>query len=429
MTGQSLFIYLGFFSLFLLPNHDFFNFIVVGTPLIIWKQFLAALLYILALSLVILNRNGPRILKREGRLLLMLTVNALILVVMSFVMGLSAHRVIYGLIAYIGFSGMLIFPFTISKFCSEETVFKVVAIIAYIASIGIILDYFTPALDFLPRSNGNEFKAGSSGIHLRRAAFLFGASTTVFQYLSFGLISFAILFFRRNGFSKPFWLFSFLIISTSAIFLTGSSSNVFLYSLLAAFILLFLIRSKGLGRKMRLLGPILIMGSLVPSILVAYVPQYLDLLAKYQNVISSSTGGNNIRFLRWSQGLELFNNFRLESIVGHGLGSTLGMVKDGFDYSTHYESSFFQAYYEGGILGLLLRYVPLIYTLFALAKSPVRHDPKILLICVWLIFYAISTSVAPTAAAYHTQAIYFLACGLILRSVYDRRSNFHRKID
>jgi O-antigen ligase len=415
--------YFGCIILVLLPNHDILNWLFQGTPLIIWKQLLALFLAILSIKVLsvkrsIVNRGTGNI--RLLVFVLIFTITVLILT--SFIQGMSLHRVAYAVIAYIGFIGALGFAVAAMTLGKTTSLLRLAVILGLISSVGLIIDSFTGFFNFLPRTSdaenldiGRQIAFG----YIKRASFLFGAPNAIFPFISFTLLASAILYVKKLKKSDVIYFISLLILTLPAFFYTGSRSQFMLILVLFSGIIIIL--TMDFLRTKSFLLLILIFISVAVFFTAKYIEsdyQSLVLLEKYQNPFDENADGNYHRFQRWNEGTDLFKNFDFHSLVGVGIGKSLGMVNDGDESITHYESSLFQAFSEGGYLGLILRYFPMFYGLVKLVKykanRPKEKQIKKLFI-LWLCVYFASLFAAPIAAAYYTQMIYFIVIAFCIK--------------
>lgn len=395
----------------------------------IWKQLLAVMLLLLSFSYLEtanLNHGGAPKLALLQRLLL---VTAIILAIASFLNGLPLLRIAYGSIAYLGFAGALGFAHVClirNRLLQTLNLFFYVALLC---SFGIVLDYFFPLFDFLPRVSGNEFETQIARGYLRRASFFFGASTTVYPFLSFSIASIAITLQKAQTKTN---ITKFVVLASStafATYLTGSRANFLLLLAFLAAVFFIAFSFLTLSKKALLLIPFFFLPASL-DLVFGFIYQGEGLAARYADAFSSNASGNIDRFEAWSKGWALFSELGMNFIVGNGVGSSLGMLNDGFPNTGHYESSFFQGFSEGGTFGLVLRYLPLLFAsaVLILQKRPWSAIEKI--IFLWLALYFASVFVSPTAAAYHTQFVYFFVCGVALQMRLVRKivDNSHQEI-
>lgn len=403
--------YFGSFLLIVLPNHDIVNWLVSNTYFSIWKQVLAlisAALTILILSKKRSLRNNNT--KNLRLLLLVLLFMAITLSLVAFLYGFSSYRITYGVISYIGFIGALGFITTSMTLGKILLTLRLSALLGIISSFGLIIDYSTGYLDFLPKSQEMTAFEQLDSNDLRRASFLFGASTIIFPFISFTIFSSIILFIKSQKKHDGIYLLTLVFLSPIAIFLTGSRSQLILVIFFLC-ISLFIIIKKLLKLRFILLffiSSVILIQFTIKEFM--QINQSTMLSERYLNSFNQTDD----RVLLWKDSVALL--YRPESIFGIGIGSSLGMVKDGHVETSHYESSFFQALSEGGYLGILLRFLPLILGLLFLLKS--RKTNKIIrkLMILWFITYFISVFTAPTAAAYHTQYVYFIMVALAIKN-------------
>lgn len=405
---------LGSLCLVALPIHDIFNWFFLGTPLIVWKQILALTLFVFfAKHLYAKYSYAPPGRTAIKSLLAIVLISTIVSTASSLIQGMSAHRILYAIIAYCGFIGALGYAQSVYTLRKFNSVYELVAIMALICCCGLIMDYFTGYLDFLPRASDIGIDEQLHGDHLRRASFLFGTSTIALPYISFGIV--ASLFLRQDRTRIIHALYApiLLCVAPFAIFLTGSRSQLYLLLLLYFFLFLIFFRSL-LSPKVIIYGAAVVIAlSNLNSINFVSYGQISTLLERYETGYEANAESNDVRFDGWGKGARLITDFDINSITGIGIGSSLGMVNDGHRITGHYESSFFQSFSEAGIFGLIIRYAPFVYAVFLLLTVK-NKTTKHLLLGAWFIVYFLSVFSAPTAGAYHTQFVYFFATGLTI---------------
>lgn len=404
---------IGWLCIFLLPNHDLFNFVFSGTPLTIWKQALFSIMFGLAFRWSNQSGRVESADEVKKKIILILSAASVFFLLYSMALGLSATRVVYSLMSYFGLLGFLYFSSLVS--CDKErfTVYKAIAILSVISSIGLLIDYFTRIFFFLPRASGIAIEYLDFHGITNRAAFLFGASTTVVQFQAFGLMVSALLCARRYS-SLRFLLFmSVACLNLVSVYLTGSRSAFFI-QVFFFFILFFVATSGRFGSLHR----IFMLVSVVMIVFLGFdfraFSIFEDNWERFSAVLSSQDEGNSHRFTRWLEGLSLMGTLTPEWFFGNGVGSTNGIIVDGFPTSTHFESSVLQAFFEGGFGLVFLRYycaLVAIWVFFSRSKKKTREQWALV---IFLVVHFVSTAVAPTFGAYHTQMVYFLASGLLI---------------
>lgn len=408
---------------FALPNHDLFNYFFSGTPLSIWKQVFALLITLFALRWALRPSYGVPSEVVKKKLFLFLIFGCALYALWSLLMGLSVARVAYGSLAYVGFAGFLMFSSLVFSRGDRFTLYRIIVVLSLVGSIGIVFDYVTGFFLFLPRAEGITLDYLEAHNVVFRAAFLFGASTIVFQFLAFGLLVSSIGAGQSRLFTRYVGFMAISVTILMALFLTGSRAGFYLG--LLSFCLGYLLAApRGTAVAWHLFTAFIV------TLFVAADFRLLDELLvtdnfdRFLNAFNAADDGNENRLYRWRQGLNEMTSISPEWFLGHGIGATISIFDDGFEPSTHFESSVFQAFYEGGGGLLILRYTATMVALSAYAVTKERTR-EMTALAGFLFLHFISTAIAPTFGAYHTQMVYFLAAGLLI-SLCDRsvRSTF-----
>ncbi|MGI2323710.1 MULTISPECIES: O-antigen ligase family protein [unclassified Methylococcus] len=411
----------GWFASILLPNHDIINYALNGTPLVIWKQLLALVLLVLSIPVISVKRsiiNG-----RTGHIRAIvkaLMIMVAVLAVTSMIEGISIIRVGYAVIGYIGFVGAFGFAVSVISLGKTLSVLRLYTILGVVSSVGLIIDYLTGWLDFLPRTGEWGMDEQIERQILRRASFLFGASNTIAPFMLFAVLAAALLLMSSANKKDTVYSSMLFILAPIGLFFSGSRSALLLE--ITFFVGLVFILSVGyIRRKKGFFGVMGVMIFVFSFVFVRYIDdieQSAMLLDRYSNAFDEADRGNDHRYERWREGAELFMDFDIYSIIGNGLGSSSGAFADDMKYNTHYESSLFQAFSEGGYFGLMLRYLPFFCALIVMIRHKCGNDrfvyqAKIMLL-LWLIVYFASVFSAPIAGAYFTQFVYFMVVAFVL---------------
>lgn len=427
---NKLYTYLLLACLVMLPNMDWFNYLALGTPLVIWKQAFSVFL-LLAFFPVFANLVKDPSSQSASRLLLLIAVMVVCTIVatlFSISNGIQAYRLSYGLIAYIGFMPLVLLPFLLLKFSKPQYLFNIIIVVGVFSGIGLILDYTTDILAFLPRSE--EVSEAAKLLTVRRATFLFGAPTTIYPTLSFAMAMLMYLAIEQRGFFRRFAYFALIALMLVGFILTGSRSQVVLaLALLALGSVGWVYYSKD-----RVFGIFVLCASVVAltfasSYGLGKAQQGEYLFDRYKSAFSKENAGNDVRYEEWSKGFELITTNMAVATVGVGIGSSAAQIEnDGYEATSHYESTLFQSFSEGGIFGFLLRYAPGFFALFFLLFSFQQKSYLRFMIGVWLMTYFASIFSAPTAAGYHVQATYYIAAGLAACWPYYDRGLMRRRL-
>lgn len=407
----------------LLPNHDLFNYIYSGTPLVAWKQFLAFVLLLFAFDWALRINPTNRADAVKKKLLLAYLSLGTMFVIYAYVLGLSSYRIFYGMMSYSGLAGFIYFSSLVDNEGARIKIYRAMALLTIIGSAGLFIDYYTDLFSFLPRSRGLALEYFDLHDAERRAAFLYGASTLVFPFQAFGLLSMSFICARKASWVGFISYNVFAVIVIIGIYLTGSRAAFYL--MILAYMVGYRVVSRGvnIGAKYLIVTGVLTSGFLL-GFLSGYDFSGLGALPdgsdRYIEVVSGQDEGNSHRFLRWSQGLELMVNISFEWFLGHGVGTTIGGVSDGVKTSTHYESSVLQAFYEGGFVLIIYRYLAAIVAIGVYVFHTRYRIREATALALYICLVGVNTAVAPTFGAYHTQMVYFLSCGLLISLCYRK---------
>lgn len=406
---QNIAIFIITISLLLYPNHDLFNFILNSTPLSPWKQFLALVFYAPIISWLLKNSRISKIDKIKKNLLLSYAFLGYIYILYSLIIGMSLFRALYGLLAYSGLASFLYYSSFLKSIDYRTKIYLTASYISAFCSFGLIFDYFTDFLKFLPRSEGLTNDYYEIYEATKRSAFFFGASTLTFQVQSFGLLSTALVLSKFNSIKSYILFILTSTLNLYGIYLTGSRTSFYL--LILIFLTGLHIAGLKLNSQKRFLLIIIILPMLLP---IYYFGIYNLNLERFIYVFSAQDDGNLNRFKFWTDGLTLMTDITPEWFLGHGLGSTLGNVNDGLTAGPHYESSVFQAFYEGGLGLIFYRYLAAIIALKIYISQFKFRSNETTALAILLMSITLSTFVAPTFGAFHNQLIYFLVAGLLI---------------
>ena len=400
------------------------NILAPRTGMHLWKQALAVVAFLVFLLNVSYLTSGFRVpfFKSIYVYFLVTAVSVVLMVVSSVFHGFSFLRISYALLAYVGFLSMILVPL-LSIYASRERQFvNFFAVLAIFGGLGLVVDYYFNVYEILagimgsPLSYIQRMERYAGGF--RRAQFLFGAPTAVFPYLSLGLVC---LFLRlREGGALRWKILSVIgILSvTAGLFLTGSRVN-WVLSLL--FIPLAAIGAAIYGGRARILYilaiPILIaLAAFTVNWALSRSDQQQMLVDRAGEMIGGDT--NISRFEQWGEGLRLFGPDASYAIfAGHGLGACMSQIPDGAPVHTHYESSILFTFYEGGFLGLFVRFWPAVLAFFIVLVKR-RRSYLHYLIGLWVICYMASAFANPGAGAYDAQTALYIILGMAATSEY-----------
>lgn len=419
MVAERRLLYAGYAALVLLPNGDLLNYFAQGTPLVIWKQLLAVLMAIFAVPVYQRMRvkDFGGAVHVEGLISKLLPV-LLLLAAASLVQGISLYRLTYALIAYVGFASALLVVYAAIAIDRVHVLFRLLVVLGVVCGLGLVYDYFFATLDFLPRTGDIGLDDSLKFGYLRRASFLFGAPTTIYPFLSLAFIAAVIVLAHEQKLFYRILAVAAVIMIPTGLMFTGSRAQV---GLIAVLLIVSVAGMAWYLRKPVLLATVslvLLLGTYFFVSKAGEIAQWEQLIDRYYALVDATAEGNDTRYDTWKAGLDLvLSGPDLESFVGSGLGRTLGMVNDGQESTHHYESSFFQAFSEGGLLGVLLRYLPAAMAIRLLLRKVISGSFVAYLLLLWIAIYCVSVSVSPTAAAYPTQVAYFIVIALAFELV------------
>ncbi|GAB4240141.1 MAG: hypothetical protein Kow0049_27900 [Stanieria sp.] len=294
-------------------------------------------------------------------------------------------------------------------------------ILCNVISVGIIYDSLgglvqTPLIGekivSLEKESGtlkNRLRGGQ-----RRGSFFLGGSTSVYPFLSLGILCSLVLYKIEGEKRKYLWsslpnlvmvcLGCFFSLSRAPLLLAITFS---FYSILKIFVFS---QRKIIERRIlfTLLGlTILIITPIIQSQI------YQQINEKAVNIVESGISAqdrsNYKRYLAWHKGLLLFTD--TDAWIGYGLGTSNLAVKNNkllnySQYRYHYESSIFSTFSEGGILGIIVIFMPFIIIVWIS-----RHNPDRDIYICWAILLLTNLFVAPILGN-TSQFAYFLGMSL-----------------
>lgn len=413
------FYYLLLFGVIFLPWALPLNLLLNGTPLVIWKQGLALLLAFCAVRWVAAERRSAAIgcltTYRNFFILVLFCLSCWFAV--SFLGdGTSLTRCAYAVIAYVGFFTYLLLPVIASRCGKMPQLFTTVSIVGIACGAGLILDYFLNFSGLLYLVSGVDNPNAvldRADTDLVRAAFPFESPSTGYGFLSLGILCTYVSYLRAGTASKRvLWLLGITVILLGGL-LTASRA---IWILFAVWLGAILISELGKGVLFTRMVPVaLFLGVTIflGDAVLSSSSQLNMLQERAESSLSESDEGNSKRYQFWAQGLDMMMELNTETFFGHGLGSTMGQISDGFNVHSHFESSFFQSYYEGGLAGLFVRYFGYLIALIGLSRGGSGNSRLNLFLVLWLALYFLGTSTSPTAGSYSGQLAFFFVVGLL----------------
>lgn len=330
-------------SLFLLSAQGILNVAFRGTPLVVWKQ---VLLYSLLPIALVSFRAGSNYVVRITLSL------SLILIVGSYFQGISLLNIAQNILYYAGWLPFYIWGRSGSSRSNNLERFSFYFII--ISGAGLIIQLYTPYLNFLKDDIAAIQYRAQFG-EAQRLALYFVASTIALPTLA-SFFYIVVTGSLNNGAERNLRILVSIPFLVMATLPTGSLSA---FASLA-FCLVSAIYALRIPITTRFI--IFISGALISLFIYEYVLDMIDPIATAQlkRVLTNNqySDSNRGRLTLWAEAWNNITDFDLiKHITGAGLGVT---VSSRIALSTymHGESTFFQAYIEGGICGLFLRLMP-----------------------------------------------------------------------
>jgi hypothetical protein len=287
-------------------------------------------------------------------------------------------------------------------------------IIRYLLMLVIILSILT-FIDYLIDLNSIFLKFGfdssedfevldpteGEGEFARRVVGLM-RPTTAYPYVLIGFVS-AYVSYKYYDLSKK----TFFIVAT-VLFLSIIPSNSRAPQFLSLLTYLMMLRStnfiyfsvKGI---FRIIVVFTILGFIGFSIFnLRDIVSHLFTITDFNNDM-----GNLTRVYQWLRGADLFTN--LSNYTGHGLSTSSDSMRVLYGYESgvyHFESTFFLTFYESGIIGLVIRFLPFIFLIKGTKDSFIKWVAILLLI---------NFCVVPLGSVYIGNTALFILLGIKYR--------------
>ncbi len=383
------------------------NYIFGGTILAGWKQFIVIIGYLLCLFLVKSTAELRRILL--ATILLQAT-----WVLTSFIAGLDAEVVFYNLFYYSGWIPFFMWAARGGADYYLERYGKFTFYLVIICGVGLIIDSNTDMFLFLA-SRQMELDVDYFLLHsevAKRSAFIFTTSTLVMPVLG-GMIVVSLL---SNP--SPFRLAICAVIIFIAILTSATANSV----VIGSGILLGMLMHLGI-KPLRIVSATIVFSLVIYFVLPMlgdenFITKQIESIASRQSFDSE---GNLGRLWYWGNALDHIYKFSiLEHIIGSGLGTTNSNNGNQMILHTHGESSFFQAYLEGGLVGLTMRLMPFLLIATLVKFSDPNNRPYVIIGYVVPIF--LIDSIAPIFGNIASQAI----LGFLMGKLYLGKTSFSR---
>lgn len=313
-----------------------------------------------------------------------------------------------------------------------KRILLIFAILCIFLALGVIYDT-TVGLQNAPFVNSSMIAALSEFATIdengqQRGSFFFPSSTAVYPFLSIGILS-TILLSKLFRDKKLNWLASLSIpIIWLGCFFTFSRAPLILCTIFSiyAFIELVLIdKSVKISQKVILIFVFVTLVGLFSEIkdfLYEQAGSYQ--VGRFETTFSTGETGNYARLIGFKNGLKLFD--LIEAWRGYGLGTSntrMGQLYN-FPVRSHYESSIFLTFSEGGVVGLFARLLPLVVTFWLCQSTAVSR-----LFSVWMLLFFINLCLSPLIDGHSVQVAYFLAVSLCIAFAPLLKNNKFHEID
>jgi len=311
-------------SLLLYPNHILLSYLFADGPLLVWRQLLIAYCLFCGVWLIKIN-------KLQIESYIFINYFALIFagMIISLVQGYSFARVTYAAFLYLGGISFILFARTITKLQSWGKVFVTFHYLGIFLIFGIFLDFYTDIFIDIPRGEYSNLDESDAENFVRRASLFFGSATTVFPTLAICLISTMIKIYC-NKYKYENLLFIFYISMYSVcIFFVYSKAAIFSWFTLLLILGMFLFRYIFFEFKIKIflfvIITIFVLGIALNFYLFNIGLNEDAIIDIFKFIFDGGDESNSRRFLRWSQGLLLFepNIFQL---MGHPLWQCDGIA-------------------------------------------------------------------------------------------------------
>ncbi len=390
------------YSFILLLTSGIGNAVFGNTVLAGWKQLILTICYALCFSIA--NRHVYL-----GRLFVISLLIQIALILVSVISGVEIKIVGYNLYYY---SAWIPFFIWAARGGADYFLMRYDRLLLYlvlICSLGLVIDYKSDIFLFLAsRSDELDTEYFVKNYEtVKRSAFIFTTSTLVMPVLG-GIIVMSLLKHQTEMRVMVCGLAIVIGIITSA-----TANSVVAGSIIFVGVLLQL----GV-RPVQFLGTLLLFVSAF-LVIIPLVGESEAILFQLRSVVERQyldSEGNIGRYLHWNQAIADILNFNiLEHIAGSGLGTSNGNNGNQMVLHTHGESSFFQSYLEGGILGTLLRVAPFVMALTYTRKDVRSKYPFVILSYILAMF--IVTAVAPIFGNIPSQAL----LGFLIGHMYANR--------
>ena len=371
----------------LLPNLLFRN-----TPLRVWKQILAVILFIALLMdyRYVTASFENRSFRTIKRLILLAIIIMMFQSIFTFTKGFSLIRILFAEYMYLGGIPFLILPLIFIYQGKTQQFFTFISILGIVLGVGLTLDHFYGIFEMFSFGEATYLWASKRGESaIARASFLFESPTAISYFNNFCLICLLYKIFTKAGQKKT----KLIYITGMLILLIGTTLTASRQVIVTALFIVTMgclvgvVSQKdavsGLLAFCLLLFFIPLAGGMIYKITTQSI-QFYDILRR----IGDIGGSLGERGQLWKEGLALFGFDNMARwMIGQGIGDAMGShVAPTETVHHHYESALFMTFHEGGWPLLFVVYWPTIATAFILLKQPKSYLKILLLLylpCVW----------------------------------------------
>lgn len=348
--------------------------------------------------------------------LLALVFCTVIMTLVSWASGILMIPIIYGLMTYISFYPLIYLLLIIRKSYHLTKILLIIFIIlCNFLALGVIYDS-TVGIENLPFIN-QEVAIAIRAITTRdtsgetRGSFLFGSSTYVYPFLSIGILSTIILvkIFNQSKFHSVLVGYCSISIIWLGCFFSFSRAPLVLATVMAVYAIFEMFQtSKSRINVFIGIGLLISTGLLVfdaPAWLYSQLSSYR--IERLSLLFSNREAGNSGRFNSWQNGLNLLNS--VDAWGGYGLSTSNVRMSQLYNFSlrSHYESSILLTFSEGGIFGIIARFIPMMLMLKASSKTLFKNT-----FLVWSLLLTANLAISPAIIDYSVQLAYFLAMSM-----------------
>jgi hypothetical protein len=393
------FIRISYLIIVVIPLAMPLNAVLGNGPFATWKQ---ALLIVSSVLGVVLISNARD--REEFRLMRALLVTWALCATLSLMVGILPVRVFYSYFYYVGTVAFIILPLVVCRAGQFKGLFWVICSVTTICGAGLVLDYQTNVFQTLQAFTAVGKYADYADLRsegFRRAAFLFETSSNCFPLLSLGMA--LCVWYTTITASLVGRIFAASAASVSSVGIILTQTRTQWFGLAAFWILTVLFLAPIRSARATVI-PLFIIASMVVGVIIYNIvsssDQLDDILTRMELVVSDADASNETRYEKWRDGFALFKT-PSNWFPGSGVGAAAGQVGGDAAVISNFESSFLLAFGEGGILGLILRYLP---ALFIMRNLVFRGGARTILgrvLLVWTVCWLVVTATAPTAGSYH----------------------------